>query len=96
MSNVNLKDALPEHVQAGFEFRRIELLDEEGFPLGLVWYKDPKDPKPESGARIDLHKQCFLDDFGSVDRLTLKPAAEQIVLLLNRLARPPALQESQP
>ena len=88
--NVSLKDVLPDYAQTGFEFRRIELVEEEGFPLGLVWYTRSRDPQAETGARIDLQKQVFLDDFGDEDRSKFNAAAQEIVLFLHRRSRPVA------
>ena len=79
----------------GFEFRRIELMEEEGSPLALVWYTTLRDPREEIGARIDLQKQVFLDDFGNLDRSKFNFAAQQIVLLVHRQqVRPTVLRQA--
>ena len=92
MINVSLKDVLPEHVRAGLDFKRIELMEEDSSPLALVWYTTLSDPHREIGARIDLDKQAFLDDFGSHDRLEFRPAARQIVEFLHGRMQPAAVQ----
>ena len=89
MRQLSLRDVIPEFVPAGFDFRRIEMLDEEDAPIALVWYaSSPNSPK-EWGARIDLHKQAFLDDFvGDVDRLELRDCARKIVLFVSQQGVP--------
>ncbi len=90
--SVSLKDVLPEHMRAGFDFKRIELMDDDSSPLALVWYTTSNDPTSEIGARLDLDKQAFLDDFGMHDRLEFRPAARQIVEFLHGRTLPAAVQ----
>ena len=90
--NVSLNEILRDHAQAGFDFKRIELLDDDVSPLAVVWYTTPSDPNMEIGARIDLDKQAFLDDFGTHDRLEFRPAAREIVEFLYRREQPAAIQ----
>ena len=85
MKSVNLTDILDEYPPAGLKFLRVELSDEESAPIGVVWCQELPGG-PERGARIDLQKQTFLDDFGSYDRAKLGPAARTIVSHLRRKA----------
>ena len=77
MISSNLENVLSAYKQSGFNFLRIERLDEHS-PLALVWYTLAGNDK-EIGARIDLHKQVFLDEFGVHDRAKLAHAAALIV-----------------
>ena len=63
----SLEEVLPEYKLSGIAFNRIELLEEEASPLALVWYTGLGGTRGESAARIDIQKQVFLDDFGTVD-----------------------------
>ena len=93
--SVSLKEILRDHARAGFDFKRIELMDDDVSPLALVWYTTLSDPGKEIGARIDLDKEAFLDDFGTHDRLEFRPAAREIVEFLYQRSRPSALHQTQ-
>jgi hypothetical protein len=77
MISNNLENVLIAYKNSGLNFLRIERLDEDS-PLALVWYTLAGSDK-EIGARIDLHKQAFLDEFGVHDRAEMAPAARLIV-----------------
>lgn len=74
--------------KAKVEFLRIELLKNEASPLATVWFRGPDDTH-ERGARIDLQKQIFLDDFGKVSRSELMAEARLIVSFLYKFSRTP-------
>jgi len=89
MRELSLQNVVPELVPAGFDFRRIEMLDEEAAPIALVWYATAPNSPKEWGARIDLHKQAFLDDFaGNVDRLQLRDCARKIAFFVYQQSIP--------
>jgi hypothetical protein len=69
----------------GIDFVRLEFLRSEPSPLALVWYRMP-DSTEERGARIDLQKQVFLDDFGPFERGKLNAEAQLIVHLVHSYA----------
>ncbi len=66
----------------GIRFVRLEMTRGEFSPLALVWYTLPSDTQ-ERGARIDLQKQIFIDDFGENDRGSFGAEARLIVSFLN-------------
>jgi hypothetical protein len=74
----DLHNVIPHSEGTDIDFVRIEMLRGEYSPLAVVWYRTPDQPEP-TGARIDLQKQAFLDDFGSVDRAMLNAEAKLIV-----------------
>jgi hypothetical protein len=76
-----LRGMIPHSEITGVDFIRVELLRRERSPLAVVWYK-MQGSTEERGARIDLDKQVFLDDFGSFDRGTLNAEAQLIVHLV--------------
>ena len=89
MKQLSLQNVLGEFVPSGFDFRRIEMLDEDGSPIALVWYGSTPSSDKEWGARIDLQKQVFLDDFvGDVDRLQLRDCARKIVQFIYQQGSP--------
>jgi hypothetical protein len=69
---------IPHSEMTGIDFVRIEMLRNERSPLAVVWYR-MKGGTEERGARIDLDKQVFLDDFGSFERAALNAEAQLIV-----------------
>ncbi len=73
----DLRGVLPGS-SAKVEFLRIEVPKSEPIPLALVWFNTPDNPE-ERGVRIDLQKQIFLDNFGAVDRESLRNRAREIV-----------------
>ncbi|MDQ2711697.1 MAG: hypothetical protein M3Y72_01980 [Acidobacteriota bacterium] len=83
----DLRGVLPDSF-ADVEFLRLELPKSKPIPLGLVWFTTP-DSQEERGARIDLQKQVFLDDFGLASRESLCNQARMIVEFsrVHRLAR---------
>jgi hypothetical protein len=58
----------------------------EYLPLAVVWYTTPGNPAAQRGARIDLQKQIFLDDFAQFDRSSFSHEARQIVAFVHSLA----------
>ena len=82
--NHTLRGVLP-HPKTGVDFVRLEMLKKESSPIALVWYKTSHETK-EKGARIDLDKQVFLDDFGTVDRGAFANEARLIVRFLHGLS----------
>ena len=95
MVNLSLEGVMPEYEGTGFEFHRIEMMEDEGSPLALVWYTTlGQHPRKELAARIDLQKQVFLDDFGNIDRAKFDLAARQIVLFVHGHDRPARLRQA--
>lgn len=71
-----LHGVVPSSVSAGVEFRRLEMARHGASPLAIVWYAAPGGG--EAGARLDLDKEAFLDDFGETGREALALAAHKI------------------
>jgi hypothetical protein len=82
-----LTGVIPHSEMTGVDFTRIEMLEYETSPLALVWYRTFRDPA-ERGARIDLQKQVFLDDFesGTIDRNAFAAEAHLIVQFVHSIA----------
>lgn len=87
----NLRAVVPES-QLGVAFVDIEMLTAEDSPLAVVWYTTGQEPFKEKGARIDLEKQAFLDDFGTVSREQLRATARLIVKFVHSITRPQIAQ----
>jgi hypothetical protein len=69
---------VPHSETTGVDFVRLEMSKYEHSPLALVWYTTAANPR-ERGARIDLQKQAFLDDFDDINRGSLNAEARLIV-----------------
>jgi len=81
----DLSEVIPISLATGVRFVRLEVPKYESLPLGLVWYTI-WDTHEERGARIDLQKQAFLDDFGEIDRSELNAEAKLVVNFMASLA----------
>lgn len=80
----DLADAVPRSA-TGVRLTRLEMAKDVSLPLALVWFTTWTDQQ-ERGARIDLQKQAFLDDFGDVGRELMRGEAEMIVSFLSSLS----------
>ena len=81
----DLQGVVPMSMATGVKITRLEIPKHGNTPLVLVWYT-VWDDLQERGARIDLHKQVFLDDFGDIDRANLNAEARLVVNFMSSLA----------
>jgi hypothetical protein len=86
----DLSEIVPISLATGVKFARLEIPKYESLALGLVWYTI-WDEHQERGARIDLQKQAFLDDFGEIERGKLNAEARLVVNFISSLSTRQAL-----
>lgn len=72
----------PSRHATGIHFVQLEMMQSEYSPLAVVWYTVDGEAELR-GARIDLQKRAFLDDFGPNDRSGFGAEARLIVDFLN-------------
>jgi hypothetical protein len=77
-TSYQLIGVVPHSNTTGIDFIRLEMPKYESSSLAVVWYRLSKSSE-ERGARIDLQKQVFLDDFENFDRGSLNAEARLIV-----------------
>jgi hypothetical protein len=81
----DLRGVVPTSTATGVKITRLEIPKYEATPIVMVWYTI-WDDREERGARIDLHKQIFLDNFGDVDKSHLNAEARLVVNFMSSLA----------
>jgi hypothetical protein len=81
----DLQAMVPMSTATGVKITRLEIPKYGATPLVMVWYTI-WDDRQERGARIDLHKQVFLDNFGDIDKSNLNAEARLVVNFMSSLA----------